>query len=162
MTFHIRPECRFKLELQFMVSWLPWSYWTYSEAFVAVVVYLFKTLSSMRAEPLNRLKQPGEQRTEPNTCSAVFWSQCPTAYSNFWYHTIGPLEEGNCIRGWFQAPYHTKSVLFFVCSKMFSTLLRLNLILRLHLFVHYFYSDVVNTFLYNYVSAGLIFGFQFM
>lgn len=68
----------------------PWSYWTYSEAWDAVVVYLFSTLSSIKADPLNRLKHPGLHSTEPNTCSAVFCSQWPTAYSNFWYHTMGP------------------------------------------------------------------------
>ncbi len=59
------------------------------------MVYRFRTLSSISADPLNRLKQPGLHRTEPNTCSAVFWSQWPTAYSNFWYHTIGPETRGH-------------------------------------------------------------------
>lgn len=53
-------------------------------------MYLFRTLSSIKAEPRNKLKHPGLHSTEPNTCSAVFCSQWPTAYSNFWYHTMGP------------------------------------------------------------------------
>lgn len=53
----------------------PWSYCTYSAALDAVVVYLFMTLSSIKADPLNRLKHPGLHNTEPNTCSAVFCSQ---------------------------------------------------------------------------------------
>lgn len=77
----------------------PWSYCTYSWALCAVVEYLFKTWSSIRADPLNRLKHPGLHSTEPNTCSAVFWSQWPTAYSNFWYHTMGPGMAERQMRG---------------------------------------------------------------
>lgn len=80
------------------VLYQPWSYCTYSEALVAVVVYFFKTLSSIKAVPLNRLKHPGLHSTEPNTCSAVFCSQWPTAYSNFWYHTMGPDMVGSAVR----------------------------------------------------------------
>lgn len=76
--------------VEFVYVCPPWSYCTYSEALVAVVVYLFITLSSIKADPLNKLKHPGLHSTEPNTCSAVFCSQWPTAYSNFWYHTMGP------------------------------------------------------------------------
>lgn len=53
------------------------------------------TLSSIKADPLNKLKHPGQHRTQPKTCSAAFCSQWPTAYSNCWYHTIGPKEKKN-------------------------------------------------------------------
>ena len=44
----------------------------------------------MSAEPRKSEKQPGEQSTQPIMCSVAFWNQYPIAYSNFWYHTIGP------------------------------------------------------------------------
>ena len=56
------------------------------------MAYRFMTLSSISAEPRNREKHPGLQRTQPNTCSVAFWNQWPTAYSKIWYHTIGPVE----------------------------------------------------------------------
>ena len=68
----------------------PWSYWMKWEASVDLVVYFFITLSSMMADPLNREKHPGEQSTHPRTCSVAFCIQWPSAYSNFWYQTIGP------------------------------------------------------------------------
>ncbi|TNN56733.1 hypothetical protein EYF80_033078 [Liparis tanakae] len=71
----------------------PWSYWMCCIAFEDFKVYLFITLSSISAAALNRLKQPGLQSTQPNTCSAVLCSQWPTAYSNFWYQTMGPAME---------------------------------------------------------------------
>ena len=32
-----------------------------------------------------RLREFYLQRTQPSMCSVAFWSQCPMAYSNFWY-----------------------------------------------------------------------------
>lgn len=40
------------------------------------------------------LKHPGQHRTVPSTCSAVFWNQWPRAYSYTWNHTMGPLPLG--------------------------------------------------------------------
>ena len=77
------------------VSSLPWSYCRKCTASVGLAVYRFMTLSSSRAEPRKRLKQPGLQRTQPSTCSVDFWNQWPTAYSNTWYHTNGPANESN-------------------------------------------------------------------
>lgn len=103
----------------------PWSYWTYSEAWDAVVVYLFSTLSSIKADPLNRLKHPGLHSTEPNTCSAVFCSQWPTAYSNFWYHTMGPgmadsdrdkCEMRDKLQQWHQKMFETYLLNYFFFS----------------------------------------------
>ena len=45
----------------------PWSYWTWWRALVGGVAYFRITLSSIRAEPRNREKQPGLQRTQPRT-----------------------------------------------------------------------------------------------
>lgn len=57
------------------------------------------------ADPRNREKQPGLQSTQPNMCSAAFCSQWPIAYSNFWYHTMGP--ERQCLpEGVTREEYH--------------------------------------------------------
>lgn len=48
------------------------------------------TLSSMSADPLNKLKHPGLHRTHPSICSAAFCSQWPMAYSKIWYQTRAP------------------------------------------------------------------------
>ena len=53
----------------------PWSNCMWCLASVGGVAYFLITLSSIRAEPLNREKQPGEQRTQPSTCSVAFCSQ---------------------------------------------------------------------------------------
>ena len=50
------------------------------------------TLSLIRASALNKLKQPGEHSTQPNTCSVAFCSQWAMAYSNFWYQIMGPKD----------------------------------------------------------------------
>jgi len=51
---------------------------------------VFITLSSIKADPLNSENAPGAQSTQPRTCSAAFCSQWEMAYSNLWYHTMGP------------------------------------------------------------------------
>ena len=82
--------CGNGVELEMTIS--PWSYWRKWEGWVERVAYRFMTLSSISAEPRNREKHPGLQRTQPNTCSVAFWNQWPTAYSKIWYHTIGPAK----------------------------------------------------------------------
>lgn len=69
---------------------VPWSYWTWCLACDDIVAYLPITLSSMSAEARNKEKHPGEHSTQPIMCSVAFCSQWLMAYSNFWYHTIGP------------------------------------------------------------------------
>ena len=54
------------------------------------LAYFKRTLSSKMALALNKLKHPGLQSTHALTCSVDFCSQWLTAYSNFWYHAIGP------------------------------------------------------------------------
>ena len=61
----------------------PWSNCMWCLASEGGVAYFLITLSSISAEPRKREKQPGEQRTQPRTCSVAFCSQWPTAYSNF-------------------------------------------------------------------------------
>lgn len=78
------------LTMLFMYIYLTWSYWTKSLGFSDFVVYFAITLSSIRARPRNKLKQPGLHNTQPITCSVAFCSQWPIAYSNFWYQTINP------------------------------------------------------------------------
>jgi len=66
---------------------LSWSNWTTSWGDSASSQYCLITLSSISAEARNKEKQPGLQRTQPKTCSAAFWNQCPIAYSNCWNYT---------------------------------------------------------------------------
>lgn len=77
--------------LQLSTFILPWSYCTSCAAVDASLVYFSSTLFFNIAEPRNRLKQPGLHKTQPVTCSVAFCSQWLTAYSNIWYHTIGPV-----------------------------------------------------------------------
>ena len=53
----------------------PWSYWMWWRGREGGVAYFLITLSSIRAEPRKREKQPGLQRTQPRMCSVAFWSQ---------------------------------------------------------------------------------------
>ena len=60
----------------------PWSYINFSIGLVAKDLYIAITLSF--AKKLIRImeKHPGEQSTQPSTCSVAFCNQWPTAYSN--------------------------------------------------------------------------------
>ena len=53
----------------------PWSYCTWCLGLEGGVAYFLITLSSIRAAPRNREKQPGLQRTQPRMCSVAFCSQ---------------------------------------------------------------------------------------
>ena len=72
----------------------PWSYINFSRGHFAWSRYWAITLFFIRLEIRIRLKQPGEHKTQPRTCSADFPNQCPTAYSNLWNITMGPFPAG--------------------------------------------------------------------